>query len=250
MNVFAPNANTMGDVFDMDMFVQDVRPDSPTLDSLNGPINKMSVNNASLAFANHEQPVDYLDFLGLYKGCQITQSDLSDISIGISPPCPTYRASSPTSSSTSSNESGARRPRASRGRIAPPSSPKTTKSSSATCGTKIAHSAVERKYRENLNAKMNQLQQALLGTEYLSREGSQLLDDVSGAKLRKAHLLASTIDYIEQAEIDKRHMSHEIKLLQSKLAALERQCEYENCVVWTQPDYADWTNSTSPRKHR
>jgi hypothetical protein len=62
---------------------------------------------------------------------------------------------------------------------------------------------LERKYRENLNAKMNQLQQAIFGTDYFSREGSQLLGEVTavnGAKLRKGVVIASIIDYIQHTD--------------------------------------------------
>lgn len=92
-------------------------------------------------------------------------------------------------------------------------------------GSKTAHSIVERKYRENIKSKITQLQQSLLVTDYFSQEGSQLSDEalaLSVAKPRKGDVLESTIGYIQHAEIDKKHMSEEIKLLRSQIAAMRR----------------------------
>lgn len=61
-------------------------------------------------------------------------------------------------------------------------------------------------------------------TDDFSQENSQLCDEAptpNVAKPRKRDILASTIDYIQHAEIDKRHMSDEIKLLRSRITAME-----------------------------
>jgi hypothetical protein len=104
-------------------------------------------------------------------------------------------------------------------------------------GSKTAHSITERKYRENLNLKITQLQQTLLVTDYFSQEDSRLSDQAPApnvAKLRKGDILASTIDYVQQAEIDKRHMREEIKLLRTQIAAMERLNRCEDYSVMTQ----------------
>ena len=104
-------------------------------------------------------------------------------------------------------------------------------------GSKTAHSIVERKYRESLNSKLAQLQQILVTTDDFSQENSQLFDEVpspSIAKLRKGDILVSTIEYIQHAEIDKRHMSDEINLLRSRITAMERVNECGDCSVVNQ----------------
>jgi len=105
-----------------------------------------------------------------------------------------------------------------------------------TRGSKTAHSIIERKYRENLNAKITQLRQTLSVTGHLSQEDSRHSDEgpaLNMAKSSKGDVLASTIDYIQHAEIDKRHMSEEIKFLRSQLAATKRRNKCEDCSVLT-----------------
>lgn len=105
-----------------------------------------------------------------------------------------------------------------------------------TRGSKTAHSIVERKYRENLNAKITQLRQALSVTGYFTQEDARHSDEgpaLDMAKLSKGDVLASTIDYIQHAEIDKRHMSEEIKFLRAQLAAMKRRNKCEDCSVLT-----------------
>lgn len=101
-------------------------------------------------------------------------------------------------------------------------------------GSKTAHSMVERKYRESINSKLTQLQQTLLTTDGYSQENSQLSDEAptpSVAKPRKGDILTNTIDYIQHAEIDKRHMSDEIKFLRSRVSAMERVNWCGDCSV-------------------
>lgn len=104
-------------------------------------------------------------------------------------------------------------------------------------GSKTAHSIVERKYRESLNSKLAQLQQILVMTDDFSQENSQLFDEApspSIAKPCKGDILISTIEYIQHAEIDKRHMSDEINLLRSRITAMERVNECRDCSVVNQ----------------
>jgi hypothetical protein len=101
-------------------------------------------------------------------------------------------------------------------------------------GSKAAHSIVERRYRESLNSKLIQLQQTLLMTDDFSQENSQLSDEaptLSVTKPRKGDILVSTIYYIQHAEIDKRHMSDEIKLLRSRITAMARLNRCGDCSV-------------------
>jgi hypothetical protein len=104
-------------------------------------------------------------------------------------------------------------------------------------GSKTAHSLVERKYRENLNSKITQLQEALSVADCPVQEDSRLPNEapaLNGAKPSKGDILTRTIDYIQQAEIDKRHMGAEIKLLRSQLATIKRPSGCEDCPLVNQ----------------
>ena len=101
---------------------------------------------------------------------------------------------------------------------------------------KTSHSLVERKYRENLNAKLAQLHQALLNSDFA---GSTLERPVDGEystmrPARKNDVLTNTITYIQQAEIDKRHMNAEILHLRARVAALEKLIKCEDCDLLQQ----------------
>jgi hypothetical protein len=107
----------------------------------------------------------------------------------------------------------------------------------ATRGSKTAHSIIERKYRENLNAKIAQLQETLTTTDYFAQDDSRLSNEAlapTAVKPRKGDVLTRTIDYIQHAEIDKRHMSEEIKLLRSQLSALKGPSKCDNCSLVNQ----------------
>lgn len=104
-------------------------------------------------------------------------------------------------------------------------------------GSKTAHSIIERKYRENLNSKITQLQEALSVADCSVQEDSRLPNEalaLNGAKPRKGDILTRTIDYIQQAEIDKRHMSEEINLLRSQLTTMKRPSGCEDCPLVNQ----------------
>lgn len=101
-------------------------------------------------------------------------------------------------------------------------------------GSKTAHSIIERKYRENLNSKITQLQDTLSVTDYFIQEDSRLPNEApvpNAAKPRKGDILTHTIDYIQHAEIDKRHMSEEIRLLRSQITAMKRPNSCNDCSL-------------------
>lgn len=101
-------------------------------------------------------------------------------------------------------------------------------------GSKTAHSIVERKYRENLNSKITQLQETLSVTDYFVQGDSRLPNEApapNGAKPRKGDILTRTIDYIQHAEVDKRHMSEEIRLLRSQITAMKRPNSCMDCSL-------------------
>ena len=87
---------------------------------------------------------------------------------------------------------------------------------------KRAHSAVERRYRENLNSKIMDLHHTLLATEFGSWssnvEGVKLLDlkKEEWGKIRKSDVLVNAMTYVHQSEIEMRHMSEEIRRLRGQ----------------------------------
>ena len=87
---------------------------------------------------------------------------------------------------------------------------------------KKAHSAVERRYRENLNGKIMELHRTLLATEFSScfshDEGVKLLDrpNEDWSKIHKSDVLVNAMAYVHQSEIEMRHMSAEIRRLKGQ----------------------------------
>lgn len=83
---------------------------------------------------------------------------------------------------------------------------------------KQAHSQVERRYREHLNAKFFELLSAL------AEETPQPATD----QLKKAEVLQAAIDYINQSQLEIRHMTNEIKILTARIRVLEAEVARED----------------------
>ncbi|EXJ69641.1 uncharacterized protein A1O5_07677 [Cladophialophora psammophila CBS 110553] len=105
---------------------------------------------------------------------------------------------------------------------------------------KQTHTEIERRYRNNLNAKMWQLQRTLEGTSRMSSSSSSSSDDSDSPQQseqqqqqppRKSDILSNALQYINESELEMRHMTDEIFRLKSRLAVLQQmvQCE-ENCA--------------------
>ncbi|OAL39160.1 hypothetical protein AYO20_01478 [Fonsecaea nubica] len=119
---------------------------------------------------------------------------------------------------------------------------------------KQTHSAIERKYRNNLNAKMWQLHRTLEGTSRMSSSASSASsannsDDSDSSpqwgetqsqsqsqsqspqreqpQPRKSDILSNALQYINESELEMRHMSDEIVRLQNQLAVLQRMVRCE-----------------------
>jgi len=105
---------------------------------------------------------------------------------------------------------------------------------------KQAHSLVERKYRENLNAKIAQLHTTLQSSHY----GPQLEDDgdsdtpaqsaVPASKVRKSDVLTEAMNYVNQTEVEMRHMENEIQRLGERVRVLEKLVRCEDCSLLKQ----------------
>jgi len=84
---------------------------------------------------------------------------------------------------------------------------------------KKSHSAVERRYRENLNGRVEQLAQALRATE------SSSLSDRHKRQC-KSDVLNGAIKYISHSEVEMRHMADEIRQLNKRVQAFQELLNY------------------------
>ena len=105
-----------------------------------------------------------------------------------------------------------------------------------TSRAKTSHCQVERKYRENLNTKFEILRQTIPSMQP-STSGKQLCDggDVEDldnmAKPRKADILSSATDYVKQLEERNSKMGSEIEFLRSRVKAIEKLINCEDCYL-------------------
>ena len=103
---------------------------------------------------------------------------------------------------------------------------------------KGSHSVVERRYRENLNTRMDQLDQILTAIHDRSRKSGDLdigprYTGMSG-KVRKADVLNDAIRYVKQAEVDAVTRIKEIDFLRLRIAALEKLVHCSDCGLLKQ----------------
>ncbi|KIX92324.1 uncharacterized protein Z520_11932 [Fonsecaea multimorphosa CBS 102226] len=101
---------------------------------------------------------------------------------------------------------------------------------------KQTHSEIERKYRNNLNAKMLQLHRTLESTSRMSSSSSSSSssDDSDSSQQaqpeqqpRKSDILSNALQYIDESELEMRHMSDEILRLKNRLVVLQRMVRCE-----------------------
>lgn len=88
---------------------------------------------------------------------------------------------------------------------------------------KQAHSLVEKRYRENLNAKISELHNVLLSTP----DGSPS----ETCQTRKSEILQTAIDYVNQTQLEMRHMTNDIDRLNARVRALEKVVRCEDCSL-------------------
>jgi len=119
---------------------------------------------------------------------------------------------------------------------------------------KQAHSLVEKKYRENLNTKLSLLHTTLQNAAYGPRRYNEadsdidLEDDYDGGdapamikkdftaggpapKFRKSEVLDDAMNYVNQTEVEMRHMETEILRLSDRVKALEKLVKCEDCSL-------------------
>lgn len=120
---------------------------------------------------------------------------------------------------------------------------------------KAAHSLVEKKYRENLNTKLISLNTTLQNAHYGPKRIENVDSDLQleadldrgpptltgrpniqtsdgareGTKFRKSDVLSDAMDYVNQTEVEMRHMENEIKRLNERVKGLEKLVNCEDC---------------------
>lgn len=99
--------------------------------------------------------------------------------------------------------------------------------------TKVAHSVVEQRYRDNLNGKIAQLHKTLSTTKDSGSSSSEEEDSVL-PRTRKADVLTSAIAYIKTAEKGRNNLENEVEFLKTRIANLEKLVKCEDCSILTQ----------------
>jgi hypothetical protein len=89
------------------------------------------------------------------------------------------------------------------------------------------HSAVERRYRDALNQKLERLSRALEATDCTP----QPLHGGKRRKARKSDILTVAIDYVYRAQLEIRHMSDEIRELDNQVRELRGVGSIEEKMV-------------------
>ena len=116
--------------------------------------------------------------------------------------------------------------------------PKPSTKADAKRRAKQAHSLVEKKYRENLNAKLCQLNDTLKVVRFGPKKNQRQDEDddsdelnavnqCSNSKFRKGDVLDDALAYVDQTEVEMRHMENEIARLNDMVGMLERRLKYE-----------------------
>ena len=99
---------------------------------------------------------------------------------------------------------------------------------------------MERRYRDNLNTKLEALHCALRATQFgttaAGHDKAAVKDEPSEApaKFRKSDVLVDALNYVDQTELEMRHMANEIHSLRERVAALEKLVKCEDCSLLKQ----------------
>ncbi|KIW19493.1 hypothetical protein PV08_00065 [Exophiala spinifera] len=124
----------------------------------------------------------------------------------------------------------------------------------ASLKAKYNHSIIERRYRDNLNGKINQLHRTLQATEassplFMREQQQQQRFDFDGAsalallppaptsehlgrkRVRKCDIMTRALEYVHRSETESRHMRDEIQRLQDQVRGLERLIKCEDCTL-------------------
>ncbi|KIW34413.1 uncharacterized protein PV07_01191 [Cladophialophora immunda] len=111
-----------------------------------------------------------------------------------------------------------------------------SKDESAIQKSKDHHSAIERRYRDNLNGKMKQLHRVLLAAETNQTSTSPSKTSSSAgpalsSRVRKCDIMSKAVNYIHQSEVEIRHMDDEIKRLQDQVCIFQKLVHCDDCSM-------------------
>lgn len=99
---------------------------------------------------------------------------------------------------------------------------------------KTSHSIVERRYRENLNTKITQLDETLSGIRHPDGQPGDSKIDEHPNKTSKAEVLTEAMRYVKQAELESEARIKEIEFLRLRVAALEKLVNCGDCNLLKQ----------------
>lgn len=97
------------------------------------------------------------------------------------------------------------------------------------------HSLVERRYRERLNKKLEELGDSLrqvqlpLSSEETSRSSRTTSEGHS--KRKKSDVLSDAMSYIHTSEVEMRHLTNEVTYLNERVKLLEKRVKCEDCPI-------------------
>lgn len=96
---------------------------------------------------------------------------------------------------------------------------------------KSSHSIIERKYRENINTKITQLDQTLFDIRCPAGESGKSKNSELPNKVSKAEVLNAAMRYVKQAELESEARIKEIDFLRLRVAALEKLANCAKCAL-------------------
>lgn len=99
---------------------------------------------------------------------------------------------------------------------------------------KSSHSIIERKYRNNINTRITELDQTLSDTRHPKGQPGKPEADEHPHKTSKAEVLNGAVRHIKQAELESEARIKEIDFLRLRVAALEKLVNCADCALLKQ----------------
>ncbi|KAF1988661.1 hypothetical protein K402DRAFT_328495 [Aulographum hederae CBS 113979] len=114
----------------------------------------------------------------------------------------------------------------------PDTSPSESTEATAGRSARQPHNQVERKYRENINARLENLRRVVPSLQQSPNGNGPDIEDLPApAKPSKAVILASATAYIKQAEKEKKQLANENELLKAKVKELQALIKCDDCSL-------------------
>ena len=109
---------------------------------------------------------------------------------------------------------------------------------------KSSHSKIERKYRDNINTRITELDQTLVDTRHPKDQPGKPEADEHPHKTSKAEVLNGAVRYIKQAELEREARIKEIDFLRLRVTALEKLVNCADCALLKQMSDQQISNAT------